>query len=309
MLGGAGFDAFGQNSYRYLGAAAFFLALSRLSDRKASREALRAWPRFLAPAAAVAVFQTTWVMGLYRTGPTTAAFAEHSSILFGVVGGAIFFADERRVVASWRFAVGAAAVAAGFTGVVLGKTGSPGGGIEIEGEFGLGVAFLAVGAVGWGSYGLLIKRLVGRRADVGAVSGEGGRRGPRDPLHAFAVTILLAAGMLLAVAAAAGDLGHIAEAGAADLVLLFGSGIACVGVGQGLYFASIRRIGVAVSQVFTLAAPFLTGLFSLLALGERTTLVQWASGTVLAAGVAWLVWSRARTRAADRAAGARRPPR
>lgn len=322
ILGRARFDAHAQNLYRYVGAVVFFLPLAALVGRRRFLTALRAWPRFLAPAAAVATFQTAWVMAIYRTAPTVAAFAEHSSLLIGVLGGAIFFADERRIVKSRRFIIAAAAVVAGFTGIVLGGRASHGGGSqigsEIEGEFGLGVALLAVGAVAWASYALLVKRVLAsfptgstRRAK-GPQSEKGSWRegtehespepGPREggmkdeeavgPLEAFAVTLLIATAFLLVLALARGDLGHVARVETKHLVLLFASGVLCVGGGQVMYFVSIRRIGVVASQVITLAAPFLTGVIALAIFGERMSIMQWLSGTLLVAGVAYLMLAR-----------------
>jgi drug/metabolite transporter (DMT)-like permease len=109
----------------------------------------------------------------------------------------------------------------------------------------------------------------------------------------FAVTISFAAALLLALALAAGDIGHVGRVDSVALGILVGSGIFCVGIGQGLYFVSIRLVGVAVSQVMGLAAPFLTGLLAFFFFGDRMSLAQWLSGTLLAAGVAYLLTSRA----------------
>jgi drug/metabolite transporter (DMT)-like permease len=96
-------------------------------------------------------------------------------------------------------------------------------------------------------------------------------------------------------------LGHVARVGWAELLILFASGAVCVGAGQGMYYVSIRRTGVAVSQTVPLAAPFLTGALSQLVLGHSMRPVQWLSGTVLLGGVAYLVLGLTTLRAPSRA--------
>jgi drug/metabolite transporter (DMT)-like permease len=287
LLARARFDPYTQNLYRYTAAAAVFMCLAALVDRKALLRALRAWPRFVPPACAVATFQTAWVMGIYRTTATVGAFVEHSSLLFGVLGGAALYAEEREVVKSPRFLVSAAAVATGFSGVILGRAEAEPTASAVPGEFGEGVALLLLGAVAWGAYALLVRRAVGRR------SGEGtGPSGLPGPVSSFAVTVLIATFLLGAVAAVRADLAHLARVEPREVALLFASGAVCVGAGQVLYFYSIRLVGVAVSQLVTLAAPFFTGLIGLLVLAEAMTATQWLSGALLVGGVAHLMLAR-----------------
>ena len=295
-LGRAEFDPYTQNFYRYLATAVFFTGFAALVDRRGLALAARNWLRYLAPAAAVVGFQTAWVLGIYRTTPTVAAFAEHSGVVFSMLASAIIFADERRVVGSWRFLAGAAAVAVGFAGVALGRP-SAAGGSTVPGQPGLGVAFLVLGSLAWAVYGLLIKHVV---APHGAGDPDGRER--PGPIPAFAATMALALVPFLALALLAGDVGRVASARPGDLAILFGSGIAGVAIGQGLYFVSIRRVGVATSQVLVLLSPFMTGLCSSVLFGERIAGWQWLGGAVLLAGAAGLVLSQAGARPDGRTA-------
>ncbi len=325
IVGKAGFDPYTQTFYRYAAAAAFFLAIAAASDRPGLAAAFRAWRRTGAMALAVVAFQLTSVNAIYFTGPTIAGFAGHLSIVFALAGGAVLFADEREVVLSWRFLVGAAVVVAAAGGVVLGGEvnieGGPvrGGGVS-PGLTGLGLLCLLTFPAAWATFSLLIKRFVGyerrpeatevtesteaerhgkrRRAakrlpsvaSVFSVAGRSpGRAGLLRPVPAFAVTMAEATLIVLAVTAAFGDLGHIADVSGKIVLMLVVSGLACVGVGQALYWFSIGRIGVAMSQTVTRATPFLTGLFSFALLGERMGAFQWACGAVLVAGVVYLI--------------------
>jgi drug/metabolite transporter (DMT)-like permease len=153
-----------------------------------------------------------------------------------------------------------------------------------------------VSAVCWAAYGLATKPVVGASHAPACPPGPGCPDEARAirPLPAFAITMLVANAALFAAALVLGDVGHVARVGAPDLILLFGSGVVCVGVAQALYFLSIRWAGVAASQVVALTIPFLTGVYSLLVLGERIGALQWASGALIVAGVAWLVAGRHR---------------
>lgn len=290
IAGKAGFDAYTQTFYRYASAAVVFLGIALVRDRPGLASALRAWRLTVPMAVAVVAFQFAWVNGLYLMTPTIAVFAEHSAVVFSLAGGALFFADERRVVLSWRFLAGAAVVAAGAVGVVLGGTPEIEGGPVLEGSAALGAVLLFSCAVAWATYSLLIKRAVVGREDSGA------GRGKLRPIPAFAVMITEATLLTLVATAVVGDLGHVARVPGWVLLVLVASGAACVGAGQGLYFISIGRIGVVTSQTVTLATPFLAGLFSFLVFKERMSAFQWASGTLLVAGVAFLMRARARSR-------------
>ncbi len=108
------------------------------------------------------------------------------------------------------------------------------------------------------------------------------------PVPALAVTTAWTTLLVLAATAAFGDLGHVADVSWKIVLVLVVSGVGCIGVGQTLYYVSIGRIGVAMSQLATRATPILTGLFSFAPLGVRMGAFQWACGAVLVAGVDYL---------------------
>ena len=92
-----------------------------------------------------------------------------------------------------------------------------------------------------------------------------------------------------------------------QLAIVF-SGALCIGITNCLYYQSLRRIGVAYTALVGLAAPFLTGLFAYLVLGEdeKLNLIQWSLGSVLVVCLGFMILSssRGRVRAAPSTQGA-----
>ncbi len=306
ILGKVGFDPYTQSFYRYATAAAFFLAVAAVTDWPGLAAAFRAWRRTGAMALTLVVFQLTWVNAVYFTSPTVTGFAGNLSIVFGFAGGAIFFADERAVVLSRRFLVGAAVVMVAAIGVMFGGEVKIEGGPVSEGGPALSAACLLVFPAAWAAYSLLIKRFVGherrlearpvragRSPDRANASADGLRPGRRAellrPVPALAVTTAWTTLLVLAVTVVFGDLGHVADVSWKIVLVLVVSGVGCIGVGQTLYYVSIGRIGVAMSQTVTRVTPFMTGFFSFALLGERMGAFQWVCGAVLVVGVLYLI--------------------
>lgn len=283
FLARAGFDPYTQNFYRYLGALAIFLPIAFVVDRASLKASLRRMWMFLPMALCVVFFQTAWVTGICMTSPVTGTLAGRVAVPIGLAGAAIFFKGERRMILSWRFLAGAAAVLAGVAGLVLGGPPEMASHAPEPERYARGVAIIMAGAAAWAAYGILIKLIVSRSA-------------ARDPpgeritaLSAFGATMIPSSAALLVLALLFGDLGHLTGVGAGYVALLFGSGVAAVGGGQVLYYVSLGRIGVAYSQLVTQAVPFVAGLFSYLILGERLSPLQWGFGVLLAGGVVWLL--------------------
>ena len=88
-----------------------------------------------------------------------------------------------------------------------------------------------------------------------------------------------------------GDIGAVFKAPALVNVLLFVSGICCVGIANAFNYKSIKMLGTAISSNFILITPFFTAILSYYIFGETLTFWKIISGVVLIAGCILLLRS------------------
>ena len=268
LLQRQGFDLHTQNFFRYLAASVVLQAVAWKTQPEEMRRCFLRPARFLIPAFIAASFQTIWVMGVYKSMPAAGSLVTRSTVLWGLFLSFLFFRDERGMMRSPAFIVGVAVALTGLCGFILSKPG-----VEME-DYSTGLIFLAVSSVLWAAYGVSVKLFL---------------REVR-PVAAFATTASLACIMLLAPGLAVGDLAHIARAPWGWSLLLLASGPVFIGGTQILMFESIRRVGVAATNVVTLSIPLATAASSFIVLDERLTPRQWLFGAVLIGGLAMVIF-------------------
>jgi len=174
----------------------------------------------------------------------------------------IFYEDERRVVGDRNFLIGAFLALLGVGGVILGR-----GAVNVDG-FNLGTVFVMIGTLGWSVYAVYIKKVVRSI----------------DPLAIIAFVSLLSVIFFLPVVLIFGDISRIAYASTGKRMVLFGSGILGVGIGNVFYYHAVRHVGTSISSIFFLLLPLSVGVIAFLVLGETLTVVQIVSGIVLVFG-------------------------
>ncbi|MCX7805469.1 MAG: DMT family transporter [Planctomycetota bacterium] len=269
LLQRQGFDLHTQNFFRYLAASVTLQAVGWAMDPAAMRRCFRDAGKFVVPAILASVFQIVWVMGVYKSMPAAGALLTRSTVLWGLLFSFLFFPEERRMMRSPFFIAGTAAAIAGLCGFILSR---PASGSD-PGEYSLGLVFLAVSAILWAGYGISIKFFL---------------RGV-PPVAAFATTASLACAILLIPALLAGNPAHIIRVPAGWSLLLLVSGPLFIGGTQVLMIESIRRVGVAATNVITLSIPLFTAASSFAVLGETLTARQWLFGLMLIGGLAAVV--------------------
>ena len=253
------FDVFTQNFYRFLAGGLILLPIALFSRRKEFLEAIKAhWPKLLLLALVVFLVQTAWVKGIYMTTPTTAVLIADVDVVSIALLSALFFEAERDIVRRKYFLAGSALAIVGVIGVALGK--------EHAGtEFNAGVALVLARSVLWASYIVSIRALMDKE----------------NPLVIAAWVYLLSSILLLPTVLVWGDIGKVTVVPVTTNVLLFGSGALCVGIGNALNFAVIKRLGSTISVTLLLVIPFTTGIISYLIWDETLTAVQIGSGMVI----------------------------
>ena len=256
------FDAHTQNFYRYLAAVAILVPINLIYFREEFVNSLKNIRQFIFPALLVFTMQTLWVKCLYLLQPTAAVLIGKSSVVFVAFLSFLLFADERKVLSSRSFITGSIMAIAGVAGVIIGKASAR------FGSFNQGVIFALLSAFFWALYLILVKRIV-RRTDV---------------MVSVTIIFLLALPLFLIASLLFGDIADISETPALGNVILFVSGIFCVGVANAFNYKSIKFIGTSISSNFVLITPFFTAVASYFIFDEVLSFFQIISGVVLVTG-------------------------
>lgn len=188
---------------------------------------------------------------------------------------ALFYADERRVLRSSSFWLGAPLLLAGTAGLALAQTSDTTEQARASG-YGLGIAMLLMSFLLNAIPQLFLKRAV-------------------SDAHPFVVSGSLgfAGGVIYtALAFVFGEPARLVAAPAWLTLLLVLSGAYGLLTGSALYLAAVKRFGLIVVNLVWLISPVFVGLFGYAALNETPTLGQVLSGLALVAGCGIVLVSR-----------------
>lgn len=278
-------DFWTSNGWRYGFSAVFWspVVVWGLSRRSLPKGIWRAalWPSVINCHA-----QVVFCWAHYKIEPGLLSFGLRSNIVFAVIGAALLFASERRVIRSPVFLAGVLLVVVGTTGtILLGGEGLP------TGPTLLGVILALAAGAGFAAYALSVRRWM---HGINAI-------------QSFAVISLYTAiGMVgtmvlfgeehgrLAIDLIGQPLGEAAAGEHAPFMLdqfgmLLLSSLIGIALGHVAYYYAIAKLGVAVSAGVIQLQPFFVSLASLMIFGETLTRWQWSSGTVAVAGATLLL--------------------
>jgi drug/metabolite transporter (DMT)-like permease len=213
--------------------------------------------------------------GTLQATATLAMLVTRAIPLVAIGLSAFFFLDERRLIRRGDFLVGFGVSLAGLAGLCVLREG--GGDAAVRTTW-LGVALLLFCALIWGCYSPLAKAwLVGQR-----------------PFVVSAVVFWCASLLAFPAMLKWGNPEWIRQAPAAPVVVMFLSGPVLMGFGEGLYYVSVKRIGLAPAAAASLLVPFFTALYAWPVLGETPTWTLFGFGVVLLAGLGLIIRARAR---------------
>ncbi len=269
-------DAWAANGWRYGLCAAGFLPFQLLLTIR-GKAAPGLWRKAIVPTVFNSLGQICFGFSIYYIQPGLAGFLLRVSLISSTAGAFVLFADERALARSRHFWIGIGFVILGSIGTVM-LSNTP-----ITGGMATGVLLGAGAGAFFGLYGVSV------RACMQGVSS----------IQSFSAICTLTALVMIGCMVIFGD-----KAGAPALYLspihlfyLVASAIVGIALGHLFYYASIRRLGVAISGAVVQIAPFITAALSTVIFAERLTLWQWASGGVmLAGGYLLLRAEQARTR-------------
>ena len=221
------FDLFTQNFFRYSAATVFLFALGFLFLKKDIIHAGKNYKMLIIPALIMSLNQIFFTAGVFMTSAVVSNLMGRLSAVIIPALAYIFYEDERRVVGNRYFLLGAFIALVGVAGVILGKS------VNVADGFNLGTLFVVLGTFSWSSYAIYVKKLVRSI----------------NPLAIIAFVSLFATFIFLPIVLIFGDISRIAHAPIRADILLFGSGILGVGIGNAFFYHAIKYVGASVSSV------------------------------------------------------------
>ena len=262
------FDPITQNFYRYSSAALALTIISASLSNTRKHVRLKITWTLIVPAVMVFLYQIFTVYGIYMTEATIAALLMRTNVIFTNVMSFLLFEEERRLIGTRKFMLGLLIAFIGIIGVTL-RDSHDIGALTID----LGALMVLLGTIFWASYTVSVKISL-REA---------------DPLILTTIVFSLASLFFLPVTLLLGDIGLVMKVSPGVNLMLIGSGILCVGIGNFLNYIAIMELGVAVTASLQLMTPLLTGVFSYMVMGERLTEMDLLFGGLLLLGCGMII--------------------
>lgn len=256
-------DAWTANGWRY-GLSALIWAPVLIWFHLHSRLPAGLWRAALVPSLINCAGQCCFAWSPYYIDPGLLTFMLRFQIIFVAFGAYLLFPAERPVLRSRTFWMGVAVVFGGSIGVCLLGPSLP------TGSTLLGIVLAILAGIFFGGYSLAVRHYMHGMPSV----------------FSFAAISQYTALGVIVIMLTLGD-GHgtrVFDMTGLAFGLLAASAVVGIALAHVLYYASIARLGVAVSAGVILLQPFLTGAASFFVFGERLTIAQWISGFVAVGG-------------------------
>ena len=200
------------------------------------------------------------------------SFLIQLSIVWGVCGAMILFPEERPLLKSPGFYIGALVAVTGTVVLAISK-----GALE-EGSTRTGFVIITVCGLFFSGYSVSVRKFL--RDD--------------PPLLAFGVVGQFVAAGCLGLLFICGKPSGIASVSFEGWALLIASSILGIGLAHVFLYAAMQRLGASISQMARLVLPFITMFIAWLALGETLSPLQWTAGAGMVAGGAIILSSQVR---------------
>ncbi|HEX2839039.1 MAG TPA: DMT family transporter [Phycisphaerales bacterium] len=257
-------DAWAVNGWRYAFSALMWLPVLGWHWLRGSTPP-GLWKAALWPSVFNAVAQVCFGLAPYYIDPGLMTFSLRLQVVFLMFGAAVFFPSERRMVKSPLFIAGIAMLLIGTTLTLLFK---PGGLGEAKTEWGV---ILAVSSgVLYAAYALCVRKFMHGIPALTAFS---------------AVSQYTGAALFGAMLVVSPDHGaSILHLPGNLLFQLALSAIIGIGIGHTLYYASIQRLGLAVSSGVVQLQPVTVSIGAMILFGEALTGLQWVTGLIAITG-------------------------
>jgi O-acetylserine/cysteine efflux transporter len=218
--------------------------------------------------------QVTFTWAHYRIDPGVLTFGLRTQIVFAAVGAYLLFPAERPVIRSLAYLGGILAVGVGTSGaVLLGE--EPLGAARVS-----GIVLSIASGLFFAGYGLSVRKFLG---------------GVRSILAFAAISQITAAAMVTLMLLFGERSGAVVlDLPADQILLLLLSAVIGIAIGHVLYYASLARLGVAVTASVLQLQPFLVAVGSAMLFGERLVAAQWTGGGIAVAGAVLILTAQRR---------------
>ncbi len=285
-------DLWTSNGLRYATAALFWLPLVLLMLKRGTFP-MPLWKKALLPAVFNVSGQVCFVASLYETSATMVAFGLRMQLIAVGIGGAIFFAAERRVLRRPAFIGGMVLILIGVVGFLFLDPSFRETGLSATTDDEgfrtnpvLGAALAGAAGILFGCYALAVRPVMKIA----------------QPIISYAVISMYTAGVLVVLMLFLGERAGMAafDLSPGLLALFFGSALLALVVGHPSYYAAIRTIGVTATASVLQLQPITVGVAGFFFLGSVVTLWQAAAGAVAVGGAFVMLRAQQKIAAADR---------
>jgi drug/metabolite transporter (DMT)-like permease len=202
--------------------------------------------------------QVCWGLSPYYNDASIMHFIGRSTFLFMILFGFLLLHEERRLIARPVFWFGVAGTVIGVVCMYIG-------GARHGGTSPLGVLLLLGAGAGWASYGVTVKKYMGRHS----------------ARLSFAVISLYTAPGLIAIMLLFGDWRQMAGLAVSTWGWLALSAVTGIAMAHVLLYVVLKKYGPIVSDGVFQLIPFLTVVGAYLLFGEHMTALQWLGGFIL----------------------------
>ncbi|HNY27607.1 MAG TPA: DMT family transporter [Candidatus Sumerlaeota bacterium] len=280
------YDPWTQNAFRYSCAALMLLLAVPFQRRTSFRLTRGQWIKLGLVVLPNVGLQITYASMFYFLYPSVAGLVVRTSILFVCFLSFLFFADERPIIRSGGFLLGAVLGLVGLVAIIAGQDPEILSRLQVsQTSFWIGVAIALGYAFFLAVYTLMIKRLV---RDV-------------PPIVSFTHVSWMTSVVMILLMLKFGRPSDLWTAPLEPLGWMVFTAFVNIIVAHTTLYAALREIKAVVSSTLMLLTPFITCVGSVLIYGDRLSAVQIAGGgsVLVGAWLAGLAQARLQSRPAD----------
>ncbi|GDY05762.1 hypothetical protein LBMAG51_05490 [Phycisphaerae bacterium] len=256
-------DFWTNNGWRYGASAIFWMPVVGWAIWR-KRLPAGIWLAALIPTIANIGGQCAFTAAFHEMNPGLVTFGLRTQLIWVAIGAYLLVPSERPIITSRRYLIGASILVLGLFPILLGGDTALGG-FNIK-----GTTLAVLSALGYGMYGLSVRRWMGKY----------------HPVIAFAVICQMTAVGLIALMLIYGrDHGAYVPQLPADILWYLAiSAFVGIAIGHILYYISIARIGIVITSGVLQLQPFLVSAASFFLFGETFQWWQWIAGFIAVGG-------------------------
>lgn len=259
-------DPWTVNGFRYPMAAVLYWPVLLAAYRQGFVDGM-AWKQCLVPAAFALVAQVLWGLAPYYLTASSIGFFARFSAVWTLAAAMVFYRDERALLRSWSFYLGALLTVIGFL-ILAFSRGQVGG--EVTGA---GIIIMLFWGFFFGIYGASVRHYL---------------RGIH-PLIGFAIVSQIVGAGTFSSMWVFGQPQQLLDQDWQTASLLVFSSVLGIAMGHFFLYTAVQRLGAALPACVGSVTPFLTVALAFVFLGESLTGLQWAAGVTLVLGAVVLL--------------------